>query len=144
MIDSEITFRKLEIFIAYMEKLNITRAAEHLGLSSVSVHRALHSLEEGLRCPLFIHKGRNLLPLPAARTLLEQATQVLEQMDHGIEATRLAAGFGQKRLKLGTLYSLMLQTSTRQIKVLKLRRPEPKLELMMGSNTHLLARMEKG
>ncbi|MCX2946422.1 LysR family transcriptional regulator, partial [Rahnella perminowiae] len=58
MIDSEITFRKLEIFLAYMEKQNITRAAEQLGLSSVSVHRALHSLEEGLRCPLFIHRGR--------------------------------------------------------------------------------------
>ncbi len=144
MIDSEITFRKLEIFIAYMEKLNITRAAEHLGLSSVSVHRALHSLEEGLRCPLFIHKGRNLLPLPAARALLEHATQVIEQMEHGIEATRLAAGFGQKRLKLGTLYSLTLQTIPRLIMGLKLRRPELELELIMGSNSHLLGRMEEG
>lgn len=73
MIDSEITLRKLEIFLAFMEKENISRAAESLGLSSVSVHRALHTLEEGFRCPLFVHKGRNLLPLPAAHTLAEYA-----------------------------------------------------------------------
>ena len=144
MIDSEITFRKLEIFLAYMEKQNITRAAEQLGLSSVSVHRALHSLEEGLRCPLFIHRGRNLLPLPAAEALLEHATQVIEQMEHGILATQRAAGFGDKRLKVGTLYSLTLETIPRLIMGLKLRRPELELELVMGSNNDLLHKLEDG
>jgi len=52
-IDAEITFRKLEIFMAFMEKGNIARTAETLGISGVSVHRALHTLEEGVRCPLF-------------------------------------------------------------------------------------------
>lgn len=142
MIDSEITFRKLEVFLAYMEKLNITRTAEHLGLSSVSVHRALHSLEEGLRCPLFIHKGRSLLPLPAAEALSEHATRVIVQMQQGIQATQHAAGFGQKRLKLGTLYSLTLETVPRLIMGLKLRRPLLELELVMGSNADLLSRLE--
>ncbi len=64
MIDSEITLKKLEIFLAFMEKENIGRAAEQLGLSSVSVHRALHTLEEGFRCPLFIHKGATCCPCP--------------------------------------------------------------------------------
>jgi LysR family malonate utilization transcriptional regulator len=141
MIDSEITFRKLEVFLAYMEKLNISRTAEHLGLSSVSVHRALHSLEEGLRCPLFIHKGRNLLPLPAAQTLLEHASQVIEQMELGVQATQRTAGFGEKRLKLGTLYSLTLETIPRLIMGLKLRRPELELELVMGSNQVLIDRL---
>ena len=59
---SEITFRKLSIFMTFMEKGNIARTAETLGLSGVSVHRALHTLEENVRCPLFTHKGRNLPP----------------------------------------------------------------------------------
>ncbi|MCS5946574.1 hypothetical protein LNP25_22865 [Klebsiella variicola subsp. variicola] len=46
-------------------------------LSSVSVHRALHTLEEGVGCPLFVHKGRNLLPLQAAWTLLEYCQDVM-------------------------------------------------------------------
>lgn len=40
---SEITFRKLSIFMTFMEKGNIARTAETLGLSGVSVHRALHT-----------------------------------------------------------------------------------------------------
>ena len=65
-ITNDITFRKLGIFMVFMEKGNIARAAEALNLSGVSVHRALHTLEENVRCPLFTHKGRNLIPLPAA------------------------------------------------------------------------------
>jgi len=141
MIDSEITFRKLEVFLVFMEKLNIARTAEQLGLSSVSVHRALHSLEEGLRCPLFIHRGRNLLPLPAADTLQQHAIQVIEQMELGIQAAQRTAGFGEKRIRLGTLYSLTLETIPRLIMGLKIRRPDLELELIMGSNETLLSRL---
>ncbi len=52
-IDDEITFRKLEILLAFMETGNLTRAADQLGVSTASVHRALHSLETGTRCGLF-------------------------------------------------------------------------------------------
>ncbi|KJG71609.1 hypothetical protein UA70_06780, partial [Raoultella planticola] len=65
-INQEITFRKLSIFMMFMVKGNIARTAEAMELSGVSVHRALHTLEEGVGCSLFVHKGRNLLPLPAA------------------------------------------------------------------------------
>jgi LysR family malonate utilization transcriptional regulator len=142
MIDNDITFRKLEVFLVYMDKLNLSRTAEHLGLSNVSVHRALHSLEEGMRCPLFVHKGRNLLPLPAAHTLVKYAEQIIDLMDQGIKASHQAAGFGQKRLKLGTLYSLTLETIPQLIMGLKLRRPSLELDLVMGSNDDLLARLQ--
>lgn len=143
MIDSEITFRKLEIFLAYMEKQNITRSAEQLGLSAVSVHRALHSLEEGMRCPLFIHKGRNLLPMNSAITLADYSRQVLDLMERGIQATRVAAGFGQKYIKLGCLYSLMLQTVPHLMIGMKLRRPDLEIKLMMGSNQDLMTKLDE-
>ncbi|HGM5492237.1 TPA: LysR family transcriptional regulator [Serratia fonticola] len=142
MIDSEITLKKLEIFLAFMEKENIARAAEQLGLSSVSVHRALHTLEEGFRCPLFIHKGRNLLPLPAAQTLAEYARDIVDLTCKGIEETRLKAGFGQQRMRIGTLYSLTLETIPRLIMGLKVRRPAMEISLTMGSNEDLLAQLE--
>ncbi|MGL5388436.1 MAG: LysR family transcriptional regulator [Enterobacterales bacterium] len=142
MIDSEITLKKLEIFLAFMEKENIARAAEQLGLSSVSVHRALHTLEEGFRCPLFIHKGRNLLPLPAAQTLAEYARDIVDLTYKGIEETRLKAGFGQQRMRIGTLYSLTLETIPRLIMGLKVRRPAMEISLTMGSNEDLLAQLE--
>ncbi len=125
-----------------MEKENIGRAAEQLGLSSVSVHRALHTLEEGFRCPLFIHKGRNLLPLPAAQTLAEYARDIVDLTYKGIEETRLKAGFGQQRMRIGTLYSLTLETIPRLIMGLKVRRPAMEISLTMGSNEDLLAQLE--
>jgi len=45
-----ITLRKLEVLLTFMEVNNLARASEMLGQSAVSVHRSLHSLEEGLRC----------------------------------------------------------------------------------------------
>jgi LysR family malonate utilization transcriptional regulator len=143
-INNDITFRKLTVFATFMKKENIARTAEAMGLSSVSVHRALHSLEEEIRCPLFSHKGRNLVPLPAASTLLEYATDVIETMTRGIEETRRASGFGLARLRIGTLYSLMLETVPQLIMGMKLRRPDVELDLTMGSNQALLSMLDEG
>lgn len=143
-IDSDITFRKLEIFIAFMQLGNLARTADALRISSVSVHRALHSLEESVRCPLFIHKGRNLVPLPAAHTLWEYSQEALDMMSRGVEETRKTAGVGQGRIRLGTLYSLTLETIPQLIMGMKLRRPDLEMELTMGSNQMLTARLEEG
>src|SRR4051812_43840890 len=72
-IDEEITFRKLEILLVFMETGNLARAAEQLGVSTASVHRALHSLETGTRCALFRTEGRNLQPNDAAHALADTA-----------------------------------------------------------------------
>jgi len=141
-IDDDITFRKLSIFMAFMEKGNIARTAEALEISAVSVHRALHSLEEGVCCPLFVHKGRNLMALPAAETLLEYCQEAIGLLAKGIDETRRAAGVGQGRLRVGTLYSLTLETVPRLIMGMKLRRPDLELDLTMGSNQVLLNMLE--
>lgn len=143
-ITTDITFRKLGIFMAFMEKGNIARAAEALNLSGVSVHRALHTLEENVRCPLFAHKGRNLIPLPAAWTLLEYCQEVTQLMERGLDEARKTAGVGQGRLRVGTLYSLTLETVPRLIMGMKLRRPDLEMDLTMGSNEALLQMLEEG
>jgi len=141
-ISQDITFRKLSVFMMFMEKGNIARTAEVLELSSVSVHRALHTLEEGIDCPLFIHKGRNLVPLPAAWTLLEYCQNATALMNKGIEEARLIAGVDCGRLRLGTLYSLTLETIPGLIMGMKHRRPGLEIDLMMNSNQVLLKMLE--
>jgi LysR family malonate utilization transcriptional regulator len=143
-ITSDITFRKLAIFMAFMEKGNIARAAEALNLSGVSVHRALHTLEENVRCPLFTHKGRNLLPLPAAWTLLEYCQEATQIMERGLAEARKMAGIGQGRIRVGTLYSLTLETVPQLIMGMKLRRPDLEMDLTMGSNDTLLHKLDEG
>ena len=123
-VDEEITFRRLEILLAFMETGNLARAADKLGISAVSVHRALHSLETGLRCALFRHEGRNLHPNDAAHALAEVAREVLRIMSEGIRSTREVAGYSADRIRIGSLYSLTHHTVPALVMGMKLRKPD--------------------
>ena len=59
---------------------NLSRAAAELQTSNVSVHRAIHSLESALRCPLFKHEGRNLTPRESAYVLEERAQKLIQDV----------------------------------------------------------------
>ena len=143
-IDEEITFRKLETLLAFMESGSLTRAAERLGVSPVSVHRALHSLEMGTRCTLFRLEGRNLQPNDAAHTLADVAKDVLRAMAEGIRSTRAIAGYAADRIRIGSLYSLTSGTVPALILALKLRKPDIQADLVLGSNDQLLCQLREG
>ena len=143
-IDEEITFRKLEILLAFMETGNLGRAAEQLGVSTASVHRALHSLETGIRCSLFRVEGRNLVPSEAARALAHAASEVLHTMSEGIRSTRELAGYASDHIRIGSLYSLTNRVVPALVMGLKLRRPEIQTELVLGSNADLLRKLHDG
>lgn len=143
-IDEEISFRKLEVLLAYLEAGSLPRAAELLDVSAVSVHRALHSLEKGLRCPLFRPEGRNLVPTEAAQVLADVARDVLALMAEGIAATRQAGGYSADRIKIGSLYSLTVKAVPALIVAMKVRKPDLQTELLLGSNADLLDKLRQG
>jgi len=144
MIDEEITLKKLEVFLAFMRLHSLNKVAEELGQSTVSVHRALHSLEEGLHCPLFRREGRNLAPLPAAIVFAKHAQRAVEEAEEGIRKARELAGVAGSRIKIGSLYSLTLRCIPQLLMGLKLRRPELQIDLTLGSNQELLRSLGEG
>ncbi|WP_348756971.1 LysR family transcriptional regulator [uncultured Aquincola sp.] len=143
-VDEEITFRKLEILLAFLECGSLSRAAERLGISPVSVHRALHSLETGTRCTLFRLEGRNLQPNDAAHALADVAREVLRTMADGIRATRELAGYASDRIRIGSLYSLTNRAMPALIMALKMRKPDIQTELVLGANADLLRKLRDG
>jgi LysR family malonate utilization transcriptional regulator len=143
-IGDEISFRKLEIFLAFMENGSLAKTAERLGMSSVSVHKALHSLEDGLRCSLFSHAGRNLIPTEAAQVLAQAAVNVLDSMENGIQATREAAGLVSNKLRVGAMYSLTAHMLPRIFIDLKSRRPNLSTEFVLGPNSDLTEKLKRG
>ncbi|MBT2789254.1 LysR family transcriptional regulator [Paraburkholderia strydomiana] len=143
-IDDEITFRKLEVLLAFMQTGSLAKAAEALNVSTVSVHRALHSLEQGVRCALFRHEGRNLKSTDAAQMLADVAQEVITLMSDGIRATREAAGYSSDRLKMGSLYSLTIRTVPGIVVDLKVRRPALQVELVLGPNAELIEKLKQG
>ena len=142
LIDEEFTLKKLEIFLAFMRTGNLARAAAELQTSNVSVHRAIHSLESALRCPLFKHEGRNLTPLESAYVLEERAQKLVADVVDSVRLTREAAGFSAERFKLGSLYSLTVKTVPQLIMGLKIRRSELNIDLILGSNFDLLYKLK--
>jgi LysR family malonate utilization transcriptional regulator len=144
MPEQDITLRKLEIFLGYMDTMNISKTAEIMHISPVSVHRALHSLEDNLRCDLFTHNGRNLHPLPGAWVMQKQAREVINAMERCIYLTREASGYHSPALRLGLLYSLVLKTAPQIVQGLKKRRPELSIEFIMNSNKKLLEALNEG
>src|SRR5450830_1205857 len=142
-ISDDITFRKLEVLLAYMEGGNLNAAARRLDISAVSVHRALHSLEEAMSCQLFSLQGRNLIPNEAAQVLADVSRDVIQLMADGIAATRSAAGYSADHLKIGSLYSLTTGTIPNVIIGIKLRKQELETELVLGSNADLLHKLKQ-
>ena len=143
-IDEAITLKKLEVFLVFMKTGNMSRVAEQLSQSVVSVHRALHSLEEGLRCPLFKLDGRRLIPLQSAYTFAEYAERVITDCEEGLRKTREVAGLAAPRLKIGSLYSLTLSTIPELLVKLKLRKSALDVDLTLGSNRLLLEQVRQG
>ena len=143
-INEEITLKKLEVFLSFMELNNLARVADALGQSTVSVHRALHSLEDGLRCPLFKREGRSLIPLHAAYTFAESARRALAECEEGVRKVREMSGINPVRLKIGSLYSLTLHCIPQLVIALKLRRPGLDIDLTLGSNRELLQSLADG
>lgn len=137
-IDPEITFRKIEIFLAFMEHKTMNGAAEALGISAVSIHKALHSLEGALGCPLFKKEGRLLQPLHSATVFAEKCAEIQKSMSQAICLARDAAGFSSERFKLGSIYSLTVRTVPTLIMGLKLRKSSLNIDLNLGSNSDLL------
>lgn len=143
-IDEEITIKKLEVFIAFMRLKNLARVSEAIGQSTVSVHRALHSLEQGIGCPLFKQEGRNLIPLEVAFVLLEHAKKIIAECEDGIKKVRESAGIHAAQLKLGSLYSLTLRCIPQLVIGVKLRKIGLDVDLTQGSNSELLRKLEEG
>jgi LysR family malonate utilization transcriptional regulator len=144
MIDEEITLKKLEVFLAFMRLGSLSRVSDELNQSTVSVHRALHSLEEGLRAPLFRREGRNLIPLPAAFAFAQHAQRAVNETAEGVRKVREIAGVNSSRLRLGSLYSLTLRCIPQLLIGLKLRRPDLQIDLTLGSNQELLRSLGDG
>lgn len=143
-VDEEFSFRKLEVLLAFMETGNLARAAERLDTSTVSVHRALHSLETGARCALFRLEGRNLHPTEAAHALADVAREVLRTMSEGIRLTREVAGYSADRIRIGSLYSLTIQAVPKLLIGMKVRKADLQTELVLGSNADLLHKLRDG
>ncbi|ADB30362.1 transcriptional regulator, LysR family [Kribbella flavida DSM 17836] len=82
--------RELRYFRAVAEDLNITRAAERLGIAQPPLSRAIRQLEHRLGVGLFDRSGPRLVLTDAGETLLKESGQVLDALDAAVRRTQRA------------------------------------------------------
>jgi DNA-binding transcriptional LysR family regulator len=82
--------RELRYFRAVAEDLNITRAAERLGIAQPPLSRAMRQLEHRLGVELFDRSGTRLELTPAGETLLKESGPVLDALDSAVRRTQRA------------------------------------------------------
>ncbi|MDT0304195.1 LysR family transcriptional regulator [Streptomonospora wellingtoniae] len=86
----EFDLRELRYFLAAAEELNLSRAAERLGISQPPLSRAIRQMERRLGAPLF-HRRHNTIRLtPAGDTLFSEARKVLDAAAAASRRTRRA------------------------------------------------------
>ena len=144
MQNEEVTLRKLEILCSFVRTGSLSKTADELQLSSVSIHKALHSLETAIACPLFVKEGRQLKPLPAALYLAEAGVDLLSDVDRILKKTRSKAGVESGQIRLGSMYSLTANIIPRIIMGTKIRRPDLDIDLFLGSNEDLMKKLSEG
>jgi DNA-binding transcriptional LysR family regulator len=82
--------RELRYFRAVAEDLNITRAAERLGIAQPPLSRAMRQLEHRLGVDLFDRSGQRLALTSAGETLFKESAPVLDALDSAVRRTQRA------------------------------------------------------
>jgi len=76
-----VDLRKLEIFVTVARLGSFSRAAEQLHMAQPAVSIAVRKLEQQLDISLFDRSGRQIATTAEGARLLEQAQQLLEQVE---------------------------------------------------------------
>ncbi|MFV0576526.1 MAG: LysR family transcriptional regulator [Vibrio sp.] len=137
------TIKRLEIFVAYMDRQNMSAVAEHLGINMLSVYRSIHGLEEDLGCRLFEKKGRNLVPMDSADVLYSKLNGILGDLNSAIDNAKFASGIEPDSLRVGSINSLTIDLIPHLLASYTQRRPDVKLIVSTGSNLVLLDKLNK-
>ncbi|NBA94014.1 LysR family transcriptional regulator [Pseudomonas sp. R5(2019)] len=106
--------RHLRYFIAVAEELHFGRAAQQLGISQPPLSQQIQALEQEVGARLFERTNRRVALSEAGRLFLEEARQVLAQVDKAADVARRAQLGELGELKIGFTASAPFNSSIPQ------------------------------
>jgi DNA-binding transcriptional LysR family regulator len=75
------------VFEAIYDEGNLTLAGQRLHLSEPAISHALRRLRDQLQDPLFIRRGKNMIPTPLSRNIIEDVHQSLKALELTLQET---------------------------------------------------------
>ncbi|MEB0208203.1 LysR family transcriptional regulator [Pseudomonas sp. CCC3.1] len=106
--------RHLRYFIAVAEELHFGRAAQLLGISQPPLSQQIQALEQELGARLFERTNRRVALSEAGRLFLDEARQVLAQVDKAADVARRAQLGELGEMKIGFTSSAPFNSSIPQ------------------------------
>ncbi len=100
-----IEFRHLRYFVAVAEELHFGRAAERLHMAQPPLSQQIRQLEELLGFQLFHRTKRSVRLTEAGQVFLERSRQLLQELEHTVEAGRQASRGEVGKLAIGFVSS---------------------------------------
>ena len=126
--------RHLRYFIAVAEELHFGRAALSLGISQPPLSQQIQALEEELGARLFERTNRRVELSEAGRLFLDEARQVLAQVDKAADVARRAQLGELGELKIGFTASAPFTSSIPQA-IFAFRQTYPAVHLALNEMT---------
>lgn len=135
---------ELECFVAVAEELNFSRAAKRLHISQPPLSRQIQSLEQKLGARLLTRNTRTVALTPAGALYLQDARQILAQLDGAAATVRRAVGGEVSRLRLAFVGALLDESLVKVLQLLRRRHPQCQIHLVDLSPAEQLEFLRKG
>ena len=135
--------RALRYFVVVAEELNITHAAERLGMSQPPLSSQIKSLEEELGVQLFVRGKRSLTITDAGLHLYRRACQMLELSDQTLQELQSLDGLSGD-LNISLVEGRAPYLLARWVAGFRAEYPSVRIHLWNGSGDEVLSRVHHG
>jgi DNA-binding transcriptional LysR family regulator len=137
--------RHLRYFVAVAEHRHITRAAAQLGIQQPPLTQQIQALERELGVSLFRRYPRGVELTPPGESFLADAIDILQMVDHAIEAARQTARGQRGRVRIGLTNSSPFHPLLPQvIRAFREAEPNVALTLQEGGTGELVDALRAG
>jgi LysR family glycine cleavage system transcriptional activator len=132
----------LRCFVAAAEQLNFRRAAAEVALTPAALSQRIKQLEDQLDCRLFDRSSRHVALTADGQALLVRARTALS----ALLACRDVATDASARVRftLGTRFELGMSWIIPALVELRTSRPQWQVDLVFGSSTEIVERLDAG
>jgi len=130
---------QLEMFLAVMNSSSMTRAAETIHLSPGAVSIQLHNLANEVHAELFVHKGKRLIPTPAAIRLAEHARAVIKLMNQIGQEFELDSAKDTRPFQFATGVTTLIYQLGSPLRQLRKEYPNADINVTVGVTEQIVA-----
>ena len=130
---------QLEMFLAVMNSSSMTRAAETIHLSPGAVSIQLHNLANEVHAELFVHKGKKLIPTPAAIRLAEHARAVVKLMNQIGQEFELDIAKDTRPFQFATGVTTLIYQLGAPLRQLRKEYPNADINVTVGVTEQIVA-----